>query len=109
VKRVIYAGSEFVTGDDIAAALLGCSQALAEAGEAETVSVPVMEHDGAVGVVIVLVGPASQIIAHDIEIDGDELVDESAVDRLTAIGRRFRPVATVDTTAPVEIDWDSEV
>ena len=66
MKRVIYAGSEFVTGDDIAGALLGCGQALAEAGEAEAVTVPIRELDGSVGEVTVLIGPASQMVARDV-------------------------------------------
>ncbi|MDR7191061.1 hypothetical protein J2Y46_003919 [Microbacterium sp. BE35] len=107
MKRVTYAGSEFVTGNDIAAALLGCGQALAEAGEAEAVTVPTREPDGSVGEVTVLIGPASQMVARDADSD-DELVDESAVARLKSIQRRLRPVAVIDLPASHD-DWNDEI
>ncbi|WP_109210214.1 MULTISPECIES: hypothetical protein [Microbacterium] len=109
MKRVIYAGSDFLTGDDIAEALLYCSQALAEVGVAETVSVPTREEDGSIGNVMVLIGPASQIVARDVHEDGEELVDATAVARLNAIQRRLRPVAAVDTEAPDMSDWDGDL
>ncbi|WP_426320799.1 hypothetical protein [Microbacterium sp. E-13] len=109
MKRVIYAGSEFVTGDDIASALLYCSQALAEAGVAETVSVPTREQDGSIGRIMVLIGPASQIVARDVEVDGEELVDTTAVARLSAIQRRLRPVATFDSGTPDDNNWDTDL
>lgn len=109
MKRVIYAGSEFVTGDDIAAALLGCGQALAEVGEAEAVTVPTREADGSLGEVTVLIGPASQMVARDAKSDGDELIDEVAIARLTAIQRRVRPVAAVDLAPSNDNDWDDEI
>ena len=109
MKRVIYAGSEFVTGDDIASALLHCSQALAEASVAETVSVPTREDDGSIGRIMVLIGPASQIIARDAKVEGEELVDATAIARLNAIERRLRPVATFDTETTERADWDTDL
>ena len=109
MKRVIYAGSEFVTGDDIAAALMACGQALAEVGEAEAVTVPTREPDGSVVDVTVLIGPASQMVARDVGSDGDELVDRDAVARMHAIQRRLHPVAAVDLTPSDDADWDDEI
>ena len=111
MKRVIYAGSEFLTGDDITSALLTCSQALAEAGEAETVSVPVVEADGSISAVTVLIGPASQIVAKDAHMEGRELEDATAVARLNAITRRHHPVAIVDGDGEVapQPDWDADL
>lgn len=110
MKKVTYAGSEFLTGDDITLALLDCSQALAEAGEAETVSVPMVEDDGTIGTVTVLIGPASQIVVKDAHVEVDELVDATAVARLNAIQRRLRPVAVVDgQVLPDQADWESEL
>jgi hypothetical protein len=107
---VTYAGSDFLTGDDIATALLECSEALAEAGEAETVSVPTREADGSVGLVMVLIGPASQIVARQVKVDAEELVNPEAVERLRAIQRRHRPVAAiVESDVEARTDWDSEV
>ncbi|MEV4689093.1 hypothetical protein [Microbacterium sp. LWH3-1.2] len=109
MKRVIYAGSEFVTGDDIAATLLRCGQALAEAGEAEAVTVPTREPDGSVGEVTVLIGPASQMVARDVHDDNGELVDEAAVERMKSIQRRLHPIAAVDPAPSAEVDWEDEI
>jgi len=109
VKRVIYAGSEFVTGDDVASALLSCGQTLAEVGEAEAVTVPTRERDGSIGSATVLIGPASQMIARDANVDGDELIDVAAVARLNAVERRLRPVAAVDTEMSNGSEWDGEI
>jgi hypothetical protein len=106
VKRVTYAGSEFVTGDDIASALLSCGRALAEAGEAEAVSVPSWEQDGTITGVVVLIGPASQMVVQDAHVDADELIDVTAVARLHAIERRLRPVAAVDIDNRDREEWD---
>ena len=109
MKRVMYAGSEFVTGDDIAAALLACGQALAEVGEAEAVTVPTRERDGSVVEVTVLIGPASQMVMRHEATTEDELVDEAAIARLQAIRRRIHPVASVDATPSAGFDWEDEI
>lgn len=109
MKTVIYAGIEFVTGDDIASALFGCGQALAEAGEAETVSIPTVEPDGAISSVTVLIGPASQIVMKSAQVDVDELVDVTAVAHLDAIRHRLRPVARIDGDRIDQTDWGSEL
>lgn len=101
-----YAGSEFVTGDDIASALLSCGRALAEAGEAEAVTVPSWE-EGTVTGVMILIGPASQIVVQDAHVDADELIDDSAIARLHAIERRLRPVAAFDVDGRSD-SWDGD-
>lgn len=107
MKRVIYAGSEFLTGDAIAAALLRYSAALAEVGEAETVTVPAVEADGSIVDVELLVGPASQIVAKRAGTGATELVDPDVLAELEERTRRLRPVAIVDPDPPSEIDFDS--
>lgn len=109
MKRVIYAGSEFVTGDDIAAALLATCQALAEVGEAETVSIPTLNDDGSVGGVLLLIGPASQMMAHQIVTDAEEVIDAPAVSRLNAIQRRLHPTAAFDVEPTDPSPWDGDL
>ena len=106
MKRIIYAGSEFLTGDDIAAALLRFSAALAEVGEAETVTIPAVEDDGSIGSVDLLVGPASQIIAIPVGRGSTELIDDGVLAELDARTRRLRPIAVVDPEPPAEMDFD---
>jgi len=54
-----------------------------------------------------LVGPASQIVATDAEPSEEELVDESAVERLRARTRSLRPVAeTIDDGFPYDDEFE---
>jgi hypothetical protein len=103
---VIYAGTEFLTGDEIAAALMKYSEALAEAGQAETVAVPAVGDDGSVVEVMVLIGPASQIVAQDADTGHAELVDEAVVGELDAKASRLSPTAVVDTEPAFGAEWD---
>lgn len=108
MKRIIYAGSEFLTGDDIAVALMRYSAALAEVGEAETVTIPAVEPDGSIGAVDLLVGPASQIIARPAGRGATELIDVGVLAELEARTRRLRPVAVIDPDPPADLDFDRD-
>lgn len=87
---VVYAGNEFLTGDELALALVDFSQALARLGSAESIEVPVRDPDGTTRAAVFLVGPASQIVAKGVDSD-DELIDEAVVEELKARTRRLRP------------------
>lgn len=106
--QLAYAGSEFLTGDAIATALLDYSQALADAGTAGSVEIPIIGDDGTLTSATFLVGPASQIVATHAHTSHQELVDDEAVARIDGLTRRLRPVAF-----PVDVgeqeDFDSEM
>jgi hypothetical protein len=106
VKRVIYAGSYFLTGDAIAVALLRYSEALAEVGQAETIAVPALGENGEEANVQVLVGPASQIMAQDADTDPADLVVPGAVEELEAKIRALTPRAVVADEWPDRPEWD---
>lgn len=63
MDRIHYAGVSFLTGTDIARALLEYAQALAQVGGSATVDVPTLNADGSRGRSEFLVGPASQLVA----------------------------------------------
>ena len=109
MKAIIYAGTQVLTGDDIALAVMRYSGALAEAGMAETIAVPMIEADGSRGSVMILVGPASQIVAKDADIGGEELIDLQTVEELNAKIRRLHPVAVTDSGPPPSIGWAEEL
>lgn len=88
---IVYAGTEFLTGDELALALVDFSQALARVGASESIEVPVRDPDGETRPAVFLVGPASQIVAKGVESAGEELIDEGVVDELKARARRLRP------------------
>ena len=77
-----YAGETFLTGDEIADAVLAYARALAERSTAATVEIPIRHEDGTSSQLAILVGPASQIVAEPAGSDGEEIVDADLVDDL---------------------------
>ncbi|WP_292814778.1 hypothetical protein [Microbacterium sp.] len=108
MKRIMYAGSELLTGDAIAAAVMRYSKALADADAAETIEIPVVKADGSRGAATILVGPASQIVAVDGEGSGDEMEDPEVVAGLDEKTRRLHPVARTEEDPDTVDDWISE-
>ena len=106
MKRVIYAGSDFLTGDAIAAALLRYSEALAGVGQAETIVVPALGANGEESKVLVLVGPASQIMARDVDMEPADLVVPGAVEELEAKISALTPHAVIADEWPEQPNWN---
>jgi len=88
----MYAGGEYLTGDEIAVALLEYGESLAEVGEAAVVEIPIITEGGKRVHATFLIGPSSQIVATDADAQGDELVDGVVVEELRLLTRRLRPV-----------------
>lgn len=89
MQMIMYAGEEFVTGDAIADALLAYGRALGQEERAEIVEIPVREDDGSVTTAKFLIGPASQIVAKDVSVPGEEILDEELVERLELLTRHL--------------------
>lgn len=105
MREVVYAGGSFVTGDDIADALLEYAAELANAARAATVHVPALGTLGQDVDIAVVVGPSSQLLStpsedpHD-EPDGTRFI-EDVHQRLEELHRRH-PLPT----AGAVVDWD---
>ena len=82
MRRIVYAGTVFYTGDAIAEALLEYARSLALHNIADTVFVPGRTTQGDLDTVEVLIGPASQIVSEPAELIGPELEDPELVQRL---------------------------
>jgi hypothetical protein len=94
MQMITYAGDEYLTGDDIADALLAYSRALGEDERAEIVEIPIREDDGSVVTAKFLIGPASQIVSKAANVPGAELEDPELVRRLQKLTRSVEaPVA----------------
>lgn len=93
MKIIVYAGTELMTGDAIASALMEYCAALAQESAAETVEIPVVDSQGVVRSAIVLVGPASQIVAQHIDTEFEDVVDADVIRLLEQRTRAHRPVA----------------
>ena len=107
MKGLVYAGGEYLTGDEIALAVLEYGEALAEVGSASMVEIPIIGEQGVLSHATFLLGPSSQIVATDAESAGDELVDEVVVEDLRLLTRRLRPVAfPADEGAPYSEEYE---
>ena len=91
MRRILYAGSVFYTGDAIAEALLEYARALARQGIADAVFVPGRTAEGDLSLVELLIGPASQIVSEPVELFGGELEDAALVDRLGDLTAQLAP------------------
>jgi hypothetical protein len=102
MKRVSYAGTSFITGSDIADALLGFVAALGLSGESAQVSIPAVDLAAAPTTVDIVIGPASEILAVRLPDSGDELHDEAVVrylnERALTLARPRGATATADVS-----------
>lgn len=82
MRRITYAGISLYTSDRVADALLEYAAELARAGDAGIIEIPGRSSDGELGMLKVLVGPASQLVSEDAVDTGFTVEDEAAVDEL---------------------------
>lgn len=102
MRRIVYAGTVFYTGDAIAEALLEYARSLAVHDVADTVFVPGRTAQGDLDRVEVLVGPASQIVSEPAELIGPELEDPELVRRLREEAANLAPRKPVAEPADEE-------
>lgn len=76
MKRILYAGGSFLTGDDIADAVLDYAAELANAGKAARLDVPALDLEQRPERVSLVVGPASQLLAEPVAV-GQEMQDDA--------------------------------
>jgi len=102
MHRIHYAGDSILTGSAIARGVLDYAQALAQVGASATVDVPTRESDGSRGHVEMLIGPASQLSAHEEdEVAGEELEDDTLVQRMHTAAVRLRRYGPDSPTAGI--------
>jgi hypothetical protein len=113
MQRIYYTNDTLVTGTEIARALLEYAAALARSDSSQTVSIPVRRPDGSTARATLLVGPASQLVAEDLEDGedfGDEPRDDVLVARLKAMTTELAAPRAISTraaaTAPDEVAND---
>ena len=117
MQRIYYAGDHFLTGTEIANALVSYAAALAQRGTAGAIEIPVRHEDGGRTVVVnFLVGPASQIMTEEVEArDDDEVRDDEVVKRLRALTAELAPMHPLASQTPIDredsvgYDWTDEV
>jgi hypothetical protein len=106
MRVLTYAGSEFLIGNDVAAAVMRYSEALAEAHTAGSIEIPVVDRNGSVTMTTFLVGPASQIVSAPVDSQYDDPVDPDVVEHLDGLTRALRPHAVTEAAGPEPAEWD---
>jgi hypothetical protein len=110
MKRIHYASGSLLTGDAIADVLVRYAAALARAASAAEVRAPAILESGEVGEAVMLLGPASQILAESEPFAGPELRDEHFVheldDRVSALGPRRATFVRSGTEGMDDLDVD---
>jgi len=110
MKRIHYASSSLLTGDDIADVLVRFAAALAHKNDAAEVHAPAIVEGGDTGEVLMLLGPASQILAEDEQYGGSELHDEAFVneceDKIAALAPTRATFVQHGTDDLPDLDYD---
>ena len=110
MKRMHYASGSLLTGDDIADVLVRYAAALAHNNDSAEVHAPAIVDSGGTGEVLMLLGPASQILVEDEHFGGDELRDEQFVEglegRIMALGPQRATFVEYGTEEMPDVDFD---
>lgn len=110
MKRIHYASGTVLTGDAIADVLVKYAAALATNTAAAEVRAPAILETGEVGEIVMLLGPASQILAETEHFDGPELRDDDFVngldDRVAALGPHRATFVRRGTEGMDDLDVD---
>ncbi|MDR6612837.1 hypothetical protein [Leifsonia sp. 1010] len=91
MRKIVYAGSTFYTGDALAEALMDYARALARHDIADTIFVPGRTMQGDTDKVELLIGPASQIVSEPVELMGVEIEDDELVAQLRSLTAQLAP------------------
>ncbi|MFJ3491039.1 hypothetical protein [Leifsonia aquatica] len=87
MRKIIYGGTSIFTGDRIADAILDYGAALAGASQADVIDFPGRDASGELRELRLLLGPASQMVSEDVDIEWPEILSPETVahlDDLTA-------------------------
>lgn len=111
MKRILYASGGFFTDDAIAEALMEYASVLAIVDSADLVAFPGVDDDGKVREIMLIVGPASQLVSMSSDAVSVDLNAEEAVRDLRERARRRLPssigVGDASTSVPAETDAES--
>jgi hypothetical protein len=111
MQRMYYCtGTSFLTGDDVADAVLEYAWVLAQYGRFDLVRVPTRRADGSDGSSTLLVGPSSQISTEDVAAAeaGDELIAHQFVQSVKERAAHLREPLPVVAFDGVLFEQDSE-
>ena len=105
MKQITYAGKSFVTGSDIADAVVRLTAALGISSETSAVTIPAMDENGHVTTADLVLGPATEILAIAITSDLPEIIDAEVVASLDSRAAHLSPSRAVASPEPIPGQW----
>jgi hypothetical protein len=99
MKQVTYAGTTFITGSDIADALIVLATALGRNGGAAAVRIPALYDDEEIRSLDIVMGSSASLIAMELRPTDDELFDPECV---RVLGDQSRAISAPRTVTAVE-------
>jgi len=105
MKQLTYAGKSFITGSDIADAVVRLTAALGISSETAAVTIPVMDENGHVTTADLVLGPATEILAIAVTSDFAEIVDADVVTLLDERAEHLSPTRAVASPEPIPGEW----
>jgi hypothetical protein len=100
MQIIHYSGDTYLTGDNIAFAVIEYAKTLALAESSATVGIPFRRDDTSTGHLELLIGPASQLVLESSPASGHELQDEELVASLT----QKTMLAQFTYDGPIDVD-----
>jgi len=97
MKTIHYAGEEYLTGDELADAVVQYAKELARHDTSASIDVPVALSDGTVVDATFLLGPASQLVALPTPSDLAEPTDQRVIDFITLEMAKLEPLRALPT------------
>ncbi|WP_411698119.1 hypothetical protein [Conyzicola sp.] len=107
MKQVTYAGTSFITGTAIADSLLSLVAALGASNGSASVHVPALDAEDRPTSVDLVIGPASEVVAIEIQGAAPELIDEAAVEALDHQARALMRPQAVASSHDMDRIWTS--
>lgn len=107
MRRLSYASGQILIGDRTCKALLRYARALAEAGTADVVQIPIATGSGGRAYAHLLIGPSSQIFSTPVLGDTEDPYDEDVIRGLEAATKRLQPSRPEWPEEMTDVpDWD---
>jgi len=107
MKQLTYAGKSFVTGTDLADAVVRLTAALGLSHETSAIRIPAMDENGHLTTADLVLGPATEVLAIAVDSDREEIVDAQIVAELDERTRLLAPSRTVASTDPLPGSWSA--
>jgi hypothetical protein len=100
VRRLYYAGGNFLIDDRVCKTVMRYARALAIADKSDLIMLPVVTEEGSLGSAHLLVGPASEIYSLPVSNDSASAFDAEAVRKLEQMTAELQDVRPA---------WESEL